>query len=127
MKVVFIKSNNFIEHNVLTKEGYKFIPRRNDINFLFIYNKNLIGIILNKKISKELNRLYKTTDLIISSNYAIYSDCLMMINELRKTLKLIINKYITYIDEFDFFYYIKKIYVLEKVLELKKNLLNEVI
>ena len=125
MKVVFIKNNKFINYNNFNIEGYKFIPRRKNINSLYIINKDIINYILNKKLNKEIKKIEKTIKLMINTNVTLVSDCDLMINELKRIINLITTKYINYFDEFEFFEYIKRIYVLNKVIDLKKKIINE--
>lgn len=127
MEVVFIKNSNYIEYHSFLLDGYKFNPRRKSINSLVVVNRDIVKYVLNKKISKKIKKVDKTIKLIIDSNVAIIEDCNMMENELVSLIKLIINKYMKYFDEFEFFEYIKKIYILNMALNLKKKLINEVI
>ena len=127
MKVVFVKNNNFIKCYKLNIDGYKFIPRKKKIKSLLIVDKEFIKCILKKKIEKDINKIEKTIKLMINSDYTIYSDCYLMQSELKRIINLIDVKYITYFNEFEFFKYIKKIYILNMVLNLKKNMINEVI
>ena len=127
MKVVFIKNNDYIYYDKFNLDGYRFIPRRKNIDSLFIVDNNMIQYILNKKLNKDINKIKKTIKLIVSSNVAILSDCDMMESELVRIINLIKFKYINYFDEFEFFDFVKDIYVLNKVIELKKKMIDEVI
>lgn len=127
MKVIFVKNNDYMYYDDFYINGYKFIPRRKNIDSLFIVNNDMVRCILNKKLNKNINRIKKTIKLIVDSDVAITSDCDMMESELVRIINVYKSKYINYFDEFEFFDFIKDIYVLNKVIELKKKLIKEVI
>lgn len=127
MKVVFIKNNEYLEYENFFVDGYKFNPRRKNIESLVIVNDDIIKYILNKKLSRDIKRIDKTIKLIINSNVTIIDDCNMMENELLRKVNQLVNKYMKYFDEFEFFEYIKSIYVLNKVIDLKKKIIDDVI
>lgn len=127
MEVVFIKNNKFIKFDKYNVDGYKFIPRRKNIDSLTIVNNNIINYVLNKKINREIKKVDKTIKLMINSDVTLVSDCDMMEEELKRLINIIVSKYMNFFDEFEFFQYIKNIYVLNKVINLKKKMINEVI
>lgn len=126
MKVVFIKNSEFNTFNNLNIEGYKFIPRRKNIDSLRVVDKNIIKCILNKKLNRDIKKIDKTIKLMINSNVTLISDCDMMEKELIRLINIIVSKYMIYFDEFEFFNYIKDLYVLNKVINLKKKMINEI-
>lgn len=125
MKVVFIKNNNNIFYDKLNIEGYKFIPRRKNINSLLIVDNYLINNILSRKLNREINRVNRAIELMIKSDVTIIDDCDIMLNELNRIVNKIENSYITYFNEFEYFEFIKSIYILNMMISLKKKLLNE--
>lgn len=126
MKVVFIKNSEFNTIDNLNIDGYKFIPRRKNIDSLRIVDKNIIKYILNKKLNRDIKRIDKTIKLMINSNVTLISDCDMMEKELIRVINIIVSKYMIYFDEFEFFNYIKDLYVLNKVINLKKKMIKEI-
>lgn len=124
MKAVFIKNNKFKKYDNLNINGYKFIPRRKSIDYLVIVNSNLINKILFRKINKELKKVKKTIELIISSNVSLIEDCDMMGKELIKILNTINNKYMNYFNQFEYFDFIKEIYILHNTILLKSKLIE---
>ena len=124
MKVVFIKNNCFDKYKLKNYEGYKFKPRRKNINSLVIKNNNLAKNILTIRLKKDIDNLEKSIKLMIKSNITESSDCILMDNEIKRIIKNINNKYLNYFNEFEYFDYIKKIYVLNKVINLKKMLID---
>lgn len=124
MKVVLIKNNENLLLEEINISGYKFSPRRENISSLKIVNNEIVKNVINKKINKIIAKLDKTIQLIISSDVTIIEDCNMMENEIQKVINLINNKYLIYISELDFFEYIKKIYVLNMSLNLKKRMVG---
>lgn len=123
MKVVFKKNNKFVDYKIDDIEGYKFKPRKK-INNLIIINREMINMILLKKIKKDINKVSITVKLMLDSNVTIVGDCNMMINEINRILKNIENKYRVYLDEFDYFELIKSLYSLNMELNLKKKLIE---
>lgn len=123
MKVVFRKNNKFVDYKIDDIEGYKFKPRKK-INNLIIINREMINMILLKKIKKDINKVSITVKLMLDSNVTIVGDCNMMINEINRILKNIENKYRIYLDEFDYFELIKSLYGLNMELNLKKKLIE---
>ncbi len=123
MKVVFRKNNKFVDYKIDDIEGYKFKPRKK-INNLIIINREMINMILLKKIKKDINKVSITVKLMLDSNVTIVGDCNMMINEINRILKNIENKYRIYLDEFDYFELIKSLYSLNMELNLKKKLIE---
>ncbi len=123
MKVVFKKNNKFVDYKIDDIEGYKFKPRKK-INNLIIINREMINMILLKKIKKDINKVSITVKLMLDSNVTIVGDCNMMINEINRILKNIENKYRIYLDEFDYFELIKSLYGLNMELNLKKKLIE---
>lgn len=123
MKVVFKKNNKFVDYKIDDIEGYKFKPRKK-INNLIIINREMINMILLKKIKKDINKVSITVKLMLDSNVTIVGDCNMMINEINRILKNIENKYRIYLDEFDYFELIKSLYSLNMELNLKKKLIE---
>lgn len=123
MKVVFKKNNKFLDYKIDDIEGYKFKPRKK-INNLIIINREMINMILLKKIKKDINKVSITVKLMLDSNVTIVGDCNMMINEINRILKNIENKYRIYLDEFDYFELIKSLYSLNMELNLKKKLIE---
>ena len=123
MKVVFKKNNKFVDYKIDDIEGYKFKPRKK-INNLIIINREMINMILLKKIKKDINKVSITVKLMLDSNVTIVGDCNMMINEINRILKNIGNKYRIYLDEFDYFELIKSLYGLNMELNLKKKLIE---
>ena len=121
MKVVFKKNNKFVDYKIDDIEGYKFKPRKK-INNLIIINREMINMILLKKIKKDINKVSITVKLMLDSNVTIVGDCNMMINEINRILKNIENKYRIYLDEFDYFELMKSLYSLNMELNLKKKL-----
>jgi len=124
MKVVFIENNNFNEYKIEKTEGYKFKPKRKNINTLIIQNNNLIKNILTKRIKKDIKNIENAINLMIKSNATESSDCILMINEIKRIIKNINNKYLNYFSEFEYFDYIKKIYILNNVINLKRMLID---
>ena len=118
MKVVFKKNNKFVDYKIDDIEGYKFKPRKK-INNLIIINREMINMILLKKIKKDINKVSITVKLMLDSNVTIVGDCNMMINEINRILKNIENKYRIYLDEFDYFELMKSLYSLNMELNLK--------
>ena len=127
MKVVFVKNSKFVSFDKNNINGYNFTPRRKNINSLKIVDINIIKYILNKKLNRDIKKIDKTIKLMIDSNVTIVSDCDMMEKELIRVINIIVSKYMKYFDEFEFFLYIKKIYVLNRVLDLKKKMIREVV
>ena len=123
MKVVFKKNNKFVDYKIDDIEGYKFKPRKK-INNLIIINREMINMILLKKIKKDINKVSITVKLLLDSNVTIVGDCNMMINEINRILKNIENKYRIYLDEFNYFELIKSLYSLNMELNLKKKLIE---
>lgn len=123
MKVVFKKNNKFVDYKIDDIEGYKFKPRKK-IKNLIIINREMINMILLKKIKKDINKVSITVKLMLDSNFTIVGDCNMMINEINRILKNIENKYRIYLDEFDYFELIKSLYGLNMELNLKKKLIE---
>lgn len=123
MKVVFKKNNKFVDYKIDDIEGYKFKPRKK-IKNLIILNREMINMILLKKIKKDINKVSITVKLMLDSNFTIVGDCNMMINEINRILKNIENKYRIYLDEFDYFELIKSLYSLNMELNLKKKLIE---
>ena len=123
MKVVFIKNNNYKNYKNLILEGYKFTPKRKNINSLLIVNKSIIKNILNKRIRKDLKNIDKAIKLMIKSNITEIQDCIIMENEINRIINNLDNKYIKYFNEFEYYDFIKNIYVLNNVINLKKNLI----
>ena len=123
MKVVFRKNNKYVDYKIDDIEGYKFKPRKK-INNLIIINREMINMILLKKIKKDINKVSITVKLMLDSNVTIVGDCNMMINEINRILKNIENKYRIYLDEFDYFELIKSLYSLNMELNLKKKLIE---
>ena len=123
MKVVFKKNNKFVDYKIDDIEGYKFKPRKK-INNLIIINREMINMVLLKKIKKDINKVSITVKLMLDSNVTIVGDCNMMINEINRILKNIENKYRIYLDEFDYFELIKSLYGLNMELNLKKKLIE---
>lgn len=123
MKVVYDKNNKFINYKLDNSDGYKFKPKKK-INNLTIINRDMINIILLKKIKKDINKVSITVKLMLDSNVTIVGDCNMMINEINRILKNIENKYRIYLDEFDYFELIKELYSLNMELSLKKKLIE---
>lgn len=124
MKVVFIENNDFNEYKIEKTEGYKFKPKRKNINTLIIQNNNLIKNILTKRIKKDIKNIENAINLMIKSNATESSDCILMINEIKRIIKNINNKYLNYFSEFEYFDYIKKIYILNNVINLKRMLID---
>ena len=86
MKVVFKKNNKFVDYKIDDIEGYKFKPRTK-ISNLIIINREMINMILLKKIRKDINKVSITVKLMLDSNVTIVGDCNMMINEINRILK----------------------------------------
>lgn len=124
MKVVFIKNNCFDKYKLDSSVGYKFKPRRKNINSLVIKNNKLTKNILTIRLKKDIDNLEKTIKLMIKSNITEISDCILMDNEIKRIIKNINNKYLNYFNEFEYFDYIKKIYILNNVINLKKMLIS---
>lgn len=124
MKVVVIKNNCFDKYKLDNSIGYKFKPRRKNINSLTIKNNKLTKNILTIRLNKDIDNIEKTIKLMIKSNITETSDCILMYNEIKRIIKNINNKYLIYFNEFEYFEYIKKIYVLNQVINLKKILLD---
>ena len=124
MKVVFIKNNCFDKYKLDSSVGYKFKPRRKNIDSLVIKNNNLTKNILTIRLKKDIDNLEKTIKLMIKSNITENSDCILMDNEIKRIIKNINNKYLNYFNEFEYFEYIKKIYILNNVINLKKMLID---
>lgn len=123
MNVVFKKNNKFVFYKVNDIKGYKFRPRKR-INNLVIVDNNMINKILLKKINKDINNVILTVKLMLNSNVTIVGDCNMMIVEINRILNNIEFKYKKYLDEFDYFDLIKKLYSLNMSLNLKKKLIE---
>ncbi len=123
MNVVFVRKSNYISYTYEVLNGYTFKPKRN-ISNLVIVDKNLIRIILSKKIKKNIKKLTKTINLIINSNVAIVSDCDMMRDEIFKLIKKTEKKYMKYFSEFEYFDLIKELYQLNMEINLKKSILE---
>jgi len=124
MKVVFIKNNCFDKYKLDSSVGYKFKPRRKNIDSLVIKNNNLTKNILTIRLKKDIDNLEKSIKLMIKSSITETSDCILMDNEIKRIIKNINNKYLNYFNEFEYFDYIKKIYVLNNVINLKKMLID---
>ena len=124
MKVVFLKNNEFLKYCISTLDGYVFNPRNKGIDYLNIVNNDLIEIILSKKIKRDINKVKKTIKLIISCDVTIESDCDMMIKEVIKLTKKLENNYMKYFNEFEYFYNVKELYMLNNLLEYKKKIVN---
>ena len=124
MKVVFIKNNCFDKYKLEECVGYKFKPRRKNINSLVIKNNKLTKNILTIRLKKDIDNIEKSIKLMIKSNITETSDCIIMDNEIKRIIKNINNKYLNYFNEFEYFDYIKKIYVLNNVINLKKMLID---
>lgn len=125
MKVVFIENNDFNEYKIEKIDGYKFKPKRKNINTLIIQNNNLIKNILTIRLKKDINNIENAINLMIKSNATESSDCILMKNEINRIIKNINNKYLNYFTEFEYFDYIKKIYILNNVINLKNMLINK--
>ena len=123
MNVLFKKNNKFVFYKVNDIKGYKFRPRKR-INNLVIVDNNMINKILLKKITKDINNVILTVKLMLNSNVTIVGDCNMMIVEINRILNNIEFKYKKYLDEFDYFDLIKKLYSLNMSLNLKKKLIE---
>ena len=67
MKVVFIENNDFNEYKIERTEGYKFKPKRKNINTLIIQNNNLIKNILTIRIKKDIKNIENAINLMIKS------------------------------------------------------------
>ena len=126
MKAVLVKNKENLNFKNLSISGYKFCPRRDNITSLTIVNNKLVENIIQRKLDRTIINLEKTIKLIISSDATLIEDCNMMKNEIIKLISLIENKYLKYLNEFDFFEYIKRIYVLDIVLDLKKRMVENV-
>ena len=124
MKVVFIKNNLFDKYKLENNKGYKFKPRRKNINSLIVSNTDLTKNILSIRLNKDISNLEKTINLMIKNNVTEISDCILMDNEIKRIIKNINNKYLNYFNEFEYFEYIKKIYILNNVINLKKMLID---
>lgn len=126
MKVVYIKNNNNESYKNLNIEGYKFIPKRKNITKLNIINNKLTKDILNKRIKKDIKNIEKAINLMIKSNITETNDCIIMEKEIERIINIINNKYLIHLSELEYFDYIKKIYILNKTINLKKLLINSV-
>lgn len=124
MKVVFIKNNNNEFYEKINIDGYKFIPKRKNITSLKIINNKLIKDVLNKRLKKDIKNIDKAIKLMIKSNITEINDCIIMENEIMRIIKNLNNKYIKYLNEFEYFDYIKKIYILNMIITLKKKLIE---
>lgn len=120
MKVVFIKNNCFNKYKLDSIDGYKFKPRRKNIDSLVIKNNKLTKNILTIRLKKDIDNLEKSIKLMIKSSITETSDCILMDNEIKRIIKNINNKYLNYFNEFEYFDYIKKLYILKNVINLKK-------
>lgn len=123
MKVVFKKNNKFVFYKINDIKGYRFKPKKK-ISNLIIVNDNMIDKILLKKITKDINKVNVTVELMLKSNVTIEGDCNMMIVEINRILRNIELKYKKYLDEFDYFELIKMLYILNMSLNLKKKLIE---
>lgn len=123
MKVVFKKDNKFVFYKFSNIKGYRFRPRKK-ISNLVVVNDNMIDKILLKKITKDINKVNVTVELMLKSNVTIEGDCNMMIVEINRILRNIELKYKKYLDEFDYFELIKMLYILNMSLNLKKKLIE---
>lgn len=124
MKVVFLKNNNFKKYDINRLEGYLFKPRNRKIKSLIIIKEDFIKYILIKKIKREIMKVKKTIKLIISSNVTIFDDCIMMEKEVIRISKKLEERYRTYFDEFQYFDFVKELYLLYSVISYKKKVLN---
>lgn len=124
MKVVFLKNNNFKKYDINKLDGYHFKPRNKSIKSLIIIKEDFIKYILIKKIKREIMKVKKTIKLIINSNVTIIDDCIMMENEIIRISKKLEERYRTYFDEFQYFDFVKGLYLLYSVISYKKKVLN---
>lgn len=124
MKVVFLKNNNFKKYDINKLDGYHFKPRNKSIKSLIIIKEDFIKYILIKKIKREIMKVKKTIKLIINSNVTIIDDCIMMENEIIRISKKLEERYRTYFDEFQYFDFVKELYLLYSVISYKKKVLN---
>lgn len=126
MKVVYIKDNNFVNYELNNSIGYVFKPKKR-INNLKVVNKFLVSDILTRKMINSLNKTIKTTNIMLNSKAVIISDCDMMLEEIKRIIIKLDNKYRKYFDQFVYFSIIKKLYILDKKINYKKTLLkNEI-
>lgn len=126
MKVVYIKDNNFVNYELNNSKGYVFKPKKR-INNLKVVNKFLVSDILTRKMINSLNKTIKTTNIMLNSKAVIISDCDMMLEEIKRIIIKLDNKYRKYFNQFVYFSIIKKLYILDKKINYKKTLLkNEI-
>ena len=106
--------------------GYVFKPKK-IINNLKVVNKFLVSDILTRKMINSLNKTIKTTNIMLNSKAVIISDCDMMLEEIKRIIIKLDNKYRKYFNQFVYFSIIKKLYILDKKINYKKTLLkNEI-
>lgn len=126
MKVVYIKDNNFVNYELNNSIGYVFKPKKR-ISNLKVVNKFLVSDILTRKMINSLNKTIKTTNIMLNSKAVIISDCDMMLEEIKRIIIKLDNKYRKYFNQFVYFSIIKKLYILDKNINYKKTLLkNEI-
>lgn len=126
MKVVYIKDNNFVNYELNNSVGYVFKPKKR-ISNLKVVNKFLVSDILTRKMINSLNKTIKTTNIMLNSKAVIISDCDMMLEEIKRIIIKLDNKYRKYFNQFVYFSIIKKLYILDKKINYKKTLLkNEI-
>jgi len=87
MKVVFIKNNCFDKYKLDSSVGYKFKPRRKNIDSLVIKNNNLTKNILTIRLKKDIDNLEKSIKLMIKSSITETSDCILMDKEIKRIIK----------------------------------------
>ena len=123
MKVVILKNKN-LEYMYNQISGYKFKPKNKNINSLVVVNNDILEFVLIKKLNKDIKNINKAVKLIIKCDVTIEKDCDIMLEEIFNLTKRLENNYRIYLDEFDYFELVKKIYFLYQSLNCKKKMIR---
>lgn len=108
-------------------KGLKFKPKSNisfedmiSVNEMIVINPSLIEKLVSKKCSRTFKKILKMISLV-SDDEDDDSGYMLILDEIERFKRLIINKYENYMEEKEYDVLLKKLEMIKQEVEIRKN------
>ncbi len=112
-------------------KGLKFKPKKNmkfedmiSVNEMIVINPSLLEKLVSKKCSRTLKKIIKMMT-VISDDEDDDSGYMLILDEIERLKKLVINKYKDYMDEKEYDTLLKKLEIIKQEAQYRKNKILE--
>ncbi len=113
------------------RKGYNVHPKK-DINFedminvneMVIINPSLIKKLVNKKCTRNLEKILKMMNLIYDDD-SDGTGAFLVLDEVERFRTILMNRYKEYLEKEEYDLYLKKLEILKSELEIRKQLIIE--